>query len=436
MKKFLLSFGMMFAAISLNPLYALAGTHSFCNRSPSPVTFAIGWDIDSQNYRTKGWWTLQPGECSSKTVPTRNIYLFAESYDDLARWLNNGNDKKWNSMFHRRCVNYPDAFDYEFTRQIARSCPHPVYMKKLRTGTATRPGKFHFVDKNHKKLPLNMTKIVRRDLTGVMNWEAQLLRTAGREPPFSIGVTLSTNCSSSSCVTATEASSMQPAFQAVSYGQTAIQNISNIEARVLGAKIEYVADGMPAAEEALETGDIIVGLDGYRVETAAHVQAILADIPFDRNTPVPISIFREGAVLHGTILPKFFYFNHPIYDPADAAGAAIWEFADSVPLLFGNEVACGLKHGVGEGISSWAQDRDYDSAYAGKQYSRCADSLNRRQALYRVLYKDATTAGSFASLFVGGGILVKGGKLTKGVTLASRSRKVSRPNLATRSFKR
>ena len=153
--------------------FALAGSLKNCNLTASPVSTAIGWIEPDNTYRTKGWYTLEPGECKTHSVPSKHIYLFGESYDDLAKWLNDGKIKVWGGIWHERCVSYPNAFDYAYDKKQVRTCKHRVGMKKLRTGTASRPRFYNFIDKNHPNATLSNIAQIRRDLIGVMNWERQ-----------------------------------------------------------------------------------------------------------------------------------------------------------------------------------------------------------------------------------------------------------------------
>lgn len=386
---------------------------SVCNTYPATVLASIAHKTKSKDFKSVGWFEIQAGDCNTfEEVYGSKFYVYAQSFDTLAKWLEDGKPFEFKGR-DRFCYDPSDRFLYELKEHRRNSCENRIRMSEAKL-KGRNPTVFIF-DDNHRNWPLEEVSNLRADLLGVMQWENFLINNPGRESVFSVGVSFAQENNTSGC------------------------------------PISGVQRGMPAYHEGIVPGDIIVGLDGYKIENCNQVPQVLDAIPFDRTGYVQMSILREGEKLNGSIEPKFFPFNHRLYESTKGV-TAIWEFFDAVPLLFGNELACGAGEGL-KGIARVINDSGSSGDDFGEGFNDCSNSLNRRQDLYRLLHEDAATAGAWASMLVGAGLLKapatqlakQGGKntakqaaksknLANKTGLGSRSRKVHNPSMKQRSF--
>lgn len=81
-----------------------------------------------------------------------------------------------------------------------------------------------------------------------------------------------------------------------------VENISFLVARMLGISpgdgviVSRVAKGSPAEEARLEVGDVIVAIEGKRVQSTADVQTIINMIDVTETQRIDLSVFRKGKL--------------------------------------------------------------------------------------------------------------------------------------------
>ncbi len=369
-----------FVALATLSSQSQAKDVSLCNGSPVKVFTAVGFN-SGQKAVTKGWYSLSPGKCRTWSYSGTDFYYYAESQSRLARWLNDGSPMKWDG-WHRRCVNYVNAFEKYGTG----NCDQAHRFSKV--VLPHDQNRFTLYEQNHIGVQLQQVPSLRRSLLGRMEFESILRSNNKREAPFQLGI-----------------------------------GIANHRQ---GVRIEKVYAGMPAETEGLETGDVISALNGYRIRNVKDLHWIMDNVSLFQSEPLPMSIVRDGQKVSGAISPLFYEFNHKDYDPNGGFGTFLWSTVNGIAFGFGNELGCGAAHGLAEGISSLLQDRDFKTSQTADEVSDCSSSLNRELAKNEILYEKAATAGFWASLLAPGipaGKLLKAGK---GVPLAARSRFVAR----------
>lgn len=384
-----------FLVLLITTPMANAKSMKLCNRSPLKADMAVAYTNEAGDFISEGWFATAPGECANFSgISGQYFYYHAQSKTDLAYWLNGGDryvvwEGKTNLCFH-------PSNRFKYVNQ--NTCAYVAKYQQVMLAYDTN--EFSLIHNNYPDISIEQASEVARDLDGVMNWERHLKNTPGRENPFQIG--------------------------------------AGLEKGTQGARVAFVVPGLPAEFEGIETGDEIVGLDGFVVETPDDVISILGAIPFDRKTPLQITITRRGEIIEGVIEPLFFPFNHPLYANSSPEATFAWEIADGIPFMLGNEVACGAKALLFETLNSLGNDAPFNGARIANSTRGCAETLNKTQELYRIFHEEAATAGVWAGLVAGGTGLLKAGKLGElgsGAKLAGKSRFVRHPALKRRSLR-
>ncbi len=368
------------AILGLVPINAIAEAVHLCNRSPVTISIAVAYEDANGNFNESGWYIKEPGTCARFYDVNGSFYYYGRSSTKLARWLlqNPAGQMVWAGAT-KLCFHPTSKFRYV----NQNPCEYIAEYKSLKLdydGDTTH----YLIETNHKHVAFEYAHLLARDLKGRMEFEDFLLSNPGRENPFQIGVHV---------------------------GDTDF-----------GVQITKVWVGMPAADEEIEPGDIIAQLDGYEIESTQDLSWVLSRIPFDRKTRVPMTIIRDGAYLQGDVEPLFYPFNHELYASSSPAKTFIWEIVDGIPLMFGNELGCGIYNLFVDGADAIDERRSPDLARILDESSDCADRYNRLQELHRIFHQEAEVAGAWAGLAFGVGGLVKGTKAVKGTSLAARSR--------------
>ena len=355
---------------------------TICNASPLKVDVAVRLISDTGERKTHGWYNLQPGGCSYWNTQGSKFYYYAQSYEELARWLNDGDPYKWDSWFPSLCVDPKYAF--EMSEKGSCQTKYGFKSALLRQDVST----IKLYEKHHKGIKLEDAQNIRRNLIGRMDYENMLRNQEGKESPFQLGI----------------------------YTEDDIDSV----------RITRVFPGMPAEAEGLEVNDRIVALNGYKIENERDFIWVLDNISIFRAEPLPMIINRNGQNIDGSIEPLFFPFNHWEYSPDGKAGTFLWAVADGATLGLGNELLCGGLNFLAEGLRSLPEDRDFNGKQAIENSSSCSRSLNKEMAKKQLLYEDAANAGYWASILVPGIPVAKVLKAKGVLPLAARSRHVAR----------
>lgn len=352
-----------------------------CNGSPVETFMAAGADMGA-GFRTRGWYPLSPGGCTSfGNIVTAEFYYYAESYSELGQWLTGSRLLAWRGS-QGLCVDPNNAFD----QPLAAQCSNKRYFNKVVLNDAFT--RVTLYEKLHMGMPLHEAPELHRVLMGRMQHEQRLHASPGREPPFQLGLTLAGGPGA---------------------------------ARVTG-----IRPGMPAEDVGLQPGDEIVALNGYRITSAGDLLWVLDSVDLFRSEPLPLSIVRGGRHIDGEITPLFYPFNHQEYRPGGEIGAFLGAVFDNATFGLGNSLLCASLLGLGEGLTALADDRSFDGQKFAGDTRECSSSLDLKVAKNGILYRDAAVAGAWASLVVPGPGIFKLGRAARAVPLAARSRLVAR----------
>lgn len=336
-----------------------ASTQTICNGTPYQVSIAIGWE-EGGGVRSKGWYNQDPGDCTDWFIAASNYYYFARTNnDDVMKWIHDSDEFVWEGK-HPLCVSFPSAFDLTTVNLCENS-------REFRATSAVVDAVLTLRDDYFGDLQLIDAKEVRSVLLSRKEFEEYLKNTSGREPPFLIGAGISTT--------------VNP---------------------VSGVRIESVTKGMPAEEEGIEVGDIIVSMNGRAVSTINDLWGILDNIDALRTSPVPIEILRNEEYISGSIVPMFFPFNHREYSESGRDLAGFRAVGDGAALGFGNELGCGAYRGLYEGLDALLESRSFDFAKFIEKTKTCTERENNEFALQKLLYADAVNAGYWVSILVPG----------------------------------
>lgn len=372
------------AAVALTGIAVLGVANAkeveFCNGSPMSAYAAVAMD-QGQGAQTHGWYRLEPQECVTfRAIVGSRFEYFANSAEDLARWLGQGRLVSW-SGWRSRCIDPSEPFTLPAEGQCQKRAGF------IGVNLLHEQSRVVLYEKNHRGIPLEEATELRRRLIGRMEFEQSLRRQAGREPPFQLGLF--------------------------------VEN-----ARAGGVRITRVFPGMPAETEGLAVGDRIVALDGYQVSNTEDLANILDDIDILRTDSPQITVVRNGVEIAGTIAPMFYEWNHRDYEPSGAVSTFLWSGINGVFAGFGNGLACATVVGLAESMEAVADDRDFSGKRFMGDTGDCSKGLDRDLAKRELLYPTATSTAFWASLVVPEGAALKATRVARAVPLAGRSRYV------------
>ena len=371
---------------------AAAGSHDFifCNASPVPTHFAVGYPHSSNNHVSEGWWKLKPGECSHTVYsPKKEIYYNAHSYTDLAKWLAESKRGLDWSGYQRLCTS-SNAFKYRYEPE----CPEKRGFKRI---VKTSPVQRYVILRapNNPHLNVSDAPVAAHYLQAMATFENSLKRTPGKEGKFSLGV----------------------------YFAGSTNHISS------------VVPGMPGMSAGIEPGDRITQLYGYRVNSKHDIYTVLNKVPFDRQSPISITIRRDSHEMDGLIDLNYFPFNDPAYNPNHALGVGLMNLTNGALLGVASEGMCAVGSALSEVFKLLADSTNKNLKTAIKDIRQCSRKLDRNLSHMNAMHAKASRNGELASLFVGTGLLAKLAKGRVAINYSTIPTRTFAPRNTKRSFK-